>query len=351
MKITWRTRPQRLLLHACFMLSGLLFGCGHPVPGETVSCGGEYAKDGRLTGSGATTRLLSNDFGPEECRVMDKGYGGSAALRAFRGGPGPVYRVADLRTGEFFRLRAVRLAGTQGRLRVAVREGGRLRLDLRQSVGEPLADGNEALALECIVPEELAGLTLEVSLEAGPDDSISLFEDLSVEVLSRSLVPPATRHSFWVDARDGHRYGLVHLGQCWWLAEDFAFRADSGQHGYTYAEALAALPPALRLPTDAEWAALEAAVGLHPVASGGPPAHAHQTRLRKGGDTGWDAWPLEAIDGDSLAVRYWSGSAADSGQHWIRHFGANIQIDRLQIPDSQRVQVRAIWTGEKSQKQ
>jgi uncharacterized protein (TIGR02145 family) len=346
MKISWRTEGLPL---ACCLLLGL-FGCGHPVPHEHIQCGGEYAKNGRITGSGATPHLQANEFGPLECRVMDKGYGGSAALRAFRGGPCPSYTVPDLVPGAYYRLNAHQIGGTQGRLRVCVRQGQRLVWDLAQALTQPRDKGRLVYSLDWAVPKEFAGMTMEVRLEAGPADSVALFENFSIYAFPSSLLAGPGRSSHWVDARDGHRYRVVHLAQRWWLAEDLVYQADS-TGAYTYAQARAALPAALRLPTDADWDALEAATGMRPRNPGEAQPYVHTPSLRVGGHSGFDVLPVAVTGYDSLYIRYWSGSPADGGSRWIRHFGSDIRAVRMQSAESQRIHVRAILQAPGLEKQ
>jgi uncharacterized protein (TIGR02145 family) len=335
---TSRLQFQLLLVCLAWLLCA---GCGHPVPSEHVICGGEFAEAERLVGSAPTPRLASKDFGPVACRVMGKGFGGSAALQAFRGGPTPVYQLPGLRPGELIRLRADRLSGVGGRLRACVRVDGQLRWDISQRQAQTREDGSGRLNLEFVVPPELAGHTLTVTLEAGAQDTVTLFEDLYVEVLPKALVTAAFRRGIWIDVRDGRRYPVVHLGQNWWLAEDYACGADSG---CAYADAAASLPAPLRLPSDRDWAALEAAVGVPQaaLADSGLRGYMPQARLRKGGDTGIDILPTGPAGADSLGVRYWSSSEADAGRYWIRHFGTEMGIERLQADAKQRIHMRAV---------
>lgn len=332
----------RHLLAACLAVLALLTGCGTPVPSELIQCGGEYADwYGRLTGSGPFPRLQSNDFGPLECRQMGVGFGGSAALKAFADGRTPLYTVPDLRAGEFFQLRAYRLKGYRGQLRASIRKAGRLRYNLVQAAVKPHNDLADFLSIELAVPAELAGGVLEVRLEVQPGDSIALFEDLSVQVMPRSLTPQNARRSFWRDPRDGRQYGLVHLAQRWWLTEDLAAPGDSG---YSWVEAATQLPTGLRLPSMHDWEALNALVGTQPCSRR---CHYYtesmlQPGLRAGGATGLDILPTQAMGEDSLAVAYWTTTQTDAGFITVV-FGSNVAVDYQPLARDQRAQVRAIW--------
>lgn len=332
----------RHLLAACLAVLALLTGCGTPVPSELIQCGGEYADwYGRLTGSGPFPRLRSNDFGPLECRQMGVGFGGSAALKAYADGRTPLYTVPDLRAGEFFQLRAYRLKGYRGQLRASIRKAGRLRYNLVQAAVKPHNDLADFLSIELAVPAELAGGVLEVRLEVQPGDSIALFEDLSVQVMPRSLTPQNARRSFWQDPRDGRKYGLVHLAQRWWLTEDLASPGDSG---YTFVEAITQMPPGLRLPYMDDWEALNALVGTQPCSSWRHPYKecTLQPQLRAGGATGLNILPTQAMGDDSLAVAYWTTSQTDGGYMTVV-FGSNVTVDYQTGGIAQRAQVRAIW--------
>jgi hypothetical protein len=320
----------------------LLTACGTPVPSELIQCGGEYAdRGGRLTGSGPFPRLQSNDFGPVECRQMGVGFGGSAALKAFADGRTPRYTVPDLRTGEFFQLRAYRLKGSGGQLHLSIRKEGRLRYNLIQAAVQPHNERADFLAMEFTVPAELAGGVLEVRLEVAPGDSTALFEDLSVQVMPRNPTPSNARRSFWQDPRDGRRYGLVHLAQRWWLTEDLASPGDSG---YTFEEAIRQMPPDLRIPYLDDWESLNALAGTLPCRSRYLPFMdcLLQPRLRAGGATGLNILPTQAMGEDSLAVEYLTASEHEGGYIGVT-FGSSIAAVYRPRSYNQRMQVRAIW--------
>lgn len=332
----------RHLLATCLCAVALLAACGTPVPSELIQCGGEYAdRGGRLTGTGPFPRLQSNDFGPVECRQMGVGFGGSAALKAFADGRAPHYTVSDLRAGEFFQLRAYRLKGSGGQLRAAIRKDGRLRYNLIQAYAKPHDDRADFLTMELAVPAELAGGVLEVRLEVEPGDSIALFEDLSVQVMPHNPTPSIARRSFYLDPRDGHRYGLVHLAQRWWLTEDLASPGDSG---YTFEEAVKQLPPELRIPHLYDWEDLNTLAGTQPCWSRYLP-HTEcllQPRLRAGGTTGLNILPAHAMGEDSLAVEYLTASEHEGGYIGVT-FGSSIAAVYRPRSYNQRMQIRAIW--------
>jgi uncharacterized protein (TIGR02145 family) len=118
------------------------------------------------------------------------------------------------------------------------------------------------------------------------------------------LLTAASAQQPLVDVRDGARYRVAEIGRLKWMAENLRYGAlGSVCYGgnpkkceelgrlYDHEAALAACPAGWRLPSDEDWAGLEAALGMKPdeIAKDRGRGDGLGDRLKAGGDTGFHA--------------------------------------------------------------
>ena len=118
-------------------------------------------------------------------------------------------------------------------------------------------------------------------------------------LLAASAAQPAL-----TDSRDGATYRIIELGGLKWMAENLRFgspgsvcygnlAANCTRLGrlYDHALATAACPSDWRLPSEEDWARLEATLGMTPedIARDRGRGEGLGNRLKAGGDTGFDA--------------------------------------------------------------
>ena len=88
--------------------------------------------------------------------------------------------------------------------------------------------------------------------------------------------PQVWNYSTFTDTRDGKKYKFIKIGNQEWMAENLAFKTDSGSwftweseaegtkfgRLYTWDAAIKAVPAGWHLPSDAEWKQLEINLGM-----------------------------------------------------------------------------------------
>ena len=136
-----------------------------------------------------------------------------------------------------------------------------------------------------------------------------------------------------------------------WCYEDEAGDCESNGRLYTWAKAHEACPGGWHLPSDEEWMLLEQGLGM-----AGNEANALRfrgteegARLRRGGDTGFDA-PISGYrrPNGSYTRRgersaYWTITAADDSAAWHRDIRSDDdRIYRSSVPKAYALSVRCV---------
>jgi len=112
----------------------------------------------------------------------------------------------------------------------------------------------------------------------------------------------------FTDARDGHEYKTVKIGDQWWMSENLAFKTSSGcciyegvegyleTYGYLYTwkTALKACPDGWHLPSDSEYEQLSNYLG-GPDAAGG--------KLKEAGTAHWNSPNAGATNSSGFSAR------------------------------------------------
>ncbi len=184
--------------------------------------------------------------------------------------------------------------------------------------------------------------------------------------------PPPPRSQFnidiqytsFTDSRDGKTYKIVKIGEQTWMAENLGYYHERGskcyEHKPSYCEtygrlynwetALYACPAGWHLPSDAEWTALENAVGDISIA--GTKLKARSGWNKSGNGT--DDFGFSALSGGYSYSRggfrhvsnsglWWSATEYDRGDAWGRRmlFG-NSRVGRDNFDKSYLFSVRCV---------
>lgn len=181
-----------------------------------------------------------------------------------------------------------------------------------------------------------------------------------------ALLSPAA----FLDPRDGQTYRTVAIGDAQWFAQNLnhdlpdsrchgGLAANCKVHGrlYRWNEAMTACPPGWRLPSDADWKALEIAIGMSAADSELERARGPGLgdRLKRGGDTGFDALfsgYSDPHENDAFVrldetAAFWSSTEAGrddvSALAWHRDLSAKRStIWRSKVNQPYRLSVRCI---------
>jgi len=103
---------------------------------------------------------------------------------------------------------------------------------------------------------------------------VSSFILITILLSCQTIVVEQSIKGTFTDSRDGQVYGWVKIADQIWMSQNLNYKGiqsysihqDSSLHGrlYEFPEALLACPEGWHLPSDAEWAQLELALGMSP---------------------------------------------------------------------------------------
>jgi uncharacterized protein (TIGR02145 family) len=156
----------------------------------------------------------------------------------------------------------------------------------------------------------------------------------SIALLSKAQ----KRDSSFIDTRDGKKYKTVKIGTQTWMAENLAYKADSGCRAFDNKDSIAAIygylynwetaqkvcPKGWHLPSDAEWTILVDYLGGWEVAGGkmkeAGTAHWKRPNKKAKNSSGFTALPAGFryyLDGSFKSLGY-SASYFCSDEEWFR---------------------------------
>jgi uncharacterized protein (TIGR02145 family) len=175
-----------------------------------------------------------------------------------------------------------------------------------------------------------------------------------------------------VDSRDGETYRTVRIAGRTWLAENLRHRSPGSRclsdvdeaclrNGrlYRWRDALTACPAGYRLPSETDWRGLESHLGVpaDALAASGPRGSHEGTRLRVGGDTGFDAFLAGYLRPDGTPRRageraaFWTSSADEAAdpaaaRAWHRDLSQDPRIYRSPVEVDYWLSVRCVATAD-----
>ena len=147
---------------------------------------------------------------------------------------------------------------------------------------------------------------------------------MTFAILIIAMSAKAQKTGSFTDSRDGKTYKTVKIGTQTWMAENLAYKADSGCwaynndqsnvkiYGYLYnwETAKKVCPEGWHLPSDAEWSTLTDSLGGADVAGG---------KLKS--TTGWES-PNEGATNSSGFTALPGGYLRDDGAFgWVENYG------------------------------
>ena len=167
---------------------------------------------------------------------------------------------------------------------------------------------------------------------------------------STDLTPSTWNYATFTDARDGKAYKSIQIGTQEWMAENLAYKTDSGfwypgnnkslgtMYGllYTWDAAKQAVPAGWHLPSDAEWKQLEMFLGMSQSEADGIDFRGTNEGSKLMSRTGWgdkligidevgfNALPagIRSDSGgffvDGWYGYWWSATEGDNSKAWIR---------------------------------
>jgi uncharacterized protein (TIGR02145 family) len=184
---------------------------------------------------------------------------------------------------------------------------------------------------------------------------------------SSSVAPANPQRGTLVDLRDARVYPTVRVGPQVWMAANLAFvtfdswcyrndfdRCRRDGRLYPWSDATRVCPDGWRLPTDADWMALERALGMAEadLAREGARGTDQGARLRRGGDSGFEA-PISGYrrpDGtfarDLERAAFWTSTEANAEDAWHRDVRADVgTVYRSPVTKTYALSVRCLQTA------
>lgn len=186
---------------------------------------------------------------------------------------------------------------------------------------------------------------------------------LSLFVLTPAL---AQETDFLIDERDNNIYLVMKFNDHWWMCQNLKYDAGEGSfcydddetncllkgRWYTYNTALKACPQGYRLPSDDEWKALEAFIGMD-LSDLDQRFNRNSGRvgkfLKAGGGIGFDAEfagvknPTGRDSYIDTHAYFWTSSERDASSAWARVMQDSKEgIDRQIITKNYGLSVRCI---------